>query len=284
MGSRCGNTVSGCTRTSTARLHRSRRHSPPSHHTPGWGPGRQRSGTGTWNSRSSPGGLERMTFCLYSQTTPPDPTPHQTSLPQQGSLPCVQSGCLHPGKGMDFRSCSICSLSWVPTPRRRKRQAPLWSHLPSPPALTSGLITAVPAVTLPITVPGLRHALVSTGTGPLPRATAKLLRVAVLRRQQATWSTPPAFRAQKGPQRTRKPGLQDSPEVSSATRPEPEKSGDMDYKKLLLQLEFRQGTVGDTNVGGKVEGDLSFCKLSIQEVLISFKKHKQKMSALETLL
>lgn len=75
MDSRCGNTVSGYTRTSTARLHQSRRHSPPSHHTPGWGPGRQKSGTGTRNSRSSPGGLERMTFCLYSQTTPPTPLP-----------------------------------------------------------------------------------------------------------------------------------------------------------------------------------------------------------------
>ena len=67
-------------------------------------------------------------------------------------------------------------------------------------------------------------------------------------------------------------------------RPEPENSGDMDYKKLVPQLEFRQGTAGDTNVGGKVGRNLLFCKLTIQEVLISFKKHKQKKSALETLL
>jgi len=42
------------------------------------------------------------------------------------------------------------------------------------------LVTAVLTVSLPITAPHARHALVSAGTGPLPGATAKLLRVTVL--------------------------------------------------------------------------------------------------------
>lgn len=48
------------------------------------------------------------------------------------------------------------------------------------------------------------------------------------------------------------------------------------FKKLLLQLECREGVLGDTNMGGKVGRNLLFCKLTSREGLILFKKHKQK--------
>lgn len=62
------------------------------------------------------------------------------------------------------------------------------------PALTRSLVTAVPAVTLPVAAPGVRHALVCTGTGPLPGAAPQLLGVAVLWRQRGTqchWQSAP---------------------------------------------------------------------------------------------
>ena len=76
--------------------------------------------------------------------------------------------------------------------------APLGGRPPPRPVLTSRLVAAVPTVALPIAAPGLGHALLPTGTAPLPGATAKLLGVTVLRRQRATRSTTPRLRAPEG--------------------------------------------------------------------------------------
>ena len=106
--------------------------------------------------------------------------------------------------------------------------APLGGRPPPRPVLTSRLVAAVPTVALPIAAPGLGHALLPTGTAPLPRATAKLLGVAVLRRQRVTRSTTPRLRAQEGAWVMREPS---SPLCSEARG--------VDDKQHLPQPEFR---------------------------------------------
>lgn len=143
-------------------------------------------------------------------------------------------------------------------------------------ALTSGLITAIPAVTLPITAPGLRHTLGSAGTGPLPPATVKLLGVTVLRRK-SDWVNNICTQS---PGRVFRGGGNLGYETAfSPFGNEAEQSlrtWVTCFKKLLLQLECREGVLGDTNMGGKVGRNLLFCKLTSREGLILFKKHKQK--------
>lgn len=122
-----------------------------------------------WNSelRHFWGGPGEEDF-LLSQSAPNPPTPR----PQQGCAIWTPpfwegDGCLvlaGPG-GLSHR----CPQGRLPSV--------------TAPVLTPGLVTAVPAVSLPVTAPRVRHAPLSAATGPLPGATEKLLGATVLRRQ-----------------------------------------------------------------------------------------------------
>lgn len=116
-GSRRGNTALGCMlATHTVHLRRSHRDSAPSRHTPGGGRGRHGSRTGTQNSGTSRGGLERRTFYFYS----PPPTPEHPSCSND-----VPSRRLHSGKGVDVSARTACLWSWLLTPRGGRQPAPL---------------------------------------------------------------------------------------------------------------------------------------------------------------
>lgn len=225
-----------------------------------------------------------MTFCLYSQTTPPRPR-SPPNIPPTARLSPVHTIRMPPSWQRDGFQVLQHLLAELGSHAETQQAA----GAPLKPSAFSPCTYIRPHHCRPCSHSAHHSARAQARTGlHWHRATASSHSEAPRGRSPEETASDlvstTCIQSPEGSQRTRKPGLQDSPQVPSATRPEPEKSGHVDYKKLLPQLEFRQGTVGDTNVGGKVEGDLLFCKLSIQEVFISFKKHKQKMSALETLL
>lgn len=121
-GSRRGDTaLGGMLTASTFHLHRSRRHSPSSRHTPGGGQGSHGSGTGTQSSGTLRGGLQRMTFHFYSLL------PTTLNIPPAARM---ESRHLHPGQGKDVRAGGTCWLSRLLRPRGSKQPAPL--EAPSP--------------------------------------------------------------------------------------------------------------------------------------------------------